>query len=389
MKRTIIIVILFLVIVAMAFGIMQFLVAQKKMPDVVKAPDVIRYVKTDEVIYNDITTTVLGKGRVFSVATVDIMSEGTGKILMGNVPLKNGQSFKKGSILFSIYSDEVKLALRARKSIYLNALANLLPDIKIDHESSFDDFLHFFNAIDVNNDLPKFPEIKTQQLKMLLASRNILSEYYSILKDELSVKRYTVYAPFDGTYNAVNLEVGAFANIGSRVATAISTSQVEVEIAIDAENSDFIAIGDEVKLEGNGNWSGKVIRISGYIDASTQSRLIYVRIYPQAEMPLPGKYLTAKFHGKELKNVMEIPRSAVFNFNEIYTIEEGRLHKQTVNLLKKNEETLLFNGIAEGATIVVQPLIGVSNGSKVSRLADAPKTGKKDKMSNEAANTIN
>lgn len=389
MKRTIIIVILFLVIVAMSVGIMQFLAAQKKMPDVVKAPEVIRYVKTDEVKYKDITTSVTGKGRVFAVATVDIMSEGTGKILSGSVPLKNGQSFKKGDVLFSIYKDEVELALKARKSNFLNVLANLLPDIKIDYPDNYEALTNFFNAINVEKDLPKLPDIKSDQLRMLLASRSILSEYYSIQKDELSVKRYTVYAPFDGTYNTVNMEVGAFANIGSRVATAISTSQVEVEIAVDAENSDFIKIGDEVKLEGAQEWQGKIIRISGYIDASTQSRLVYVRINYQKEMPLPGQYLNATFMGKTLAQVMEIPRNSVFNFNEIYTLIDGRLKKRELNVIKKNEETLIFNGLDEGVTIVIQPLIGVSDGSKVSRLADAPKNTDDNKMGSPSANAQN
>lgn len=376
MKRTIIIVISFAVIVGMAYGIMRFLILQKEMPKVVKAAEIIRYVKTDEVVYDDIVTVVTGKGRVFSVANVDIMSEGTGKILEGDVPLKNGQSFKKGDVLFTIYKDEVELALKARKSNFLNALANSLPDIKIDYPDKYDAFLKFFDAIDVGKDLPELPAISDNQLKMLLASRSILSEYYSIQKDELSVKRYTVYAPFDGTYNAVNLEVGAFANVGSRVATAICVNRVEVEVAVDAENADFIKIGDEVKLQGEGNWTGKVIRISGYVDAATQSKLIYVNVDKQGTMPLPGQYLTATFHGKELTSVMEIPRNAVFNFNEIYTIVDGRLKKKPLNVIKRNEETLIFDGLDEGTTIVIQPLIGVSDGSKVSRLADAPVKGK-------------
>ncbi|MFA9389766.1 MAG: efflux RND transporter periplasmic adaptor subunit [Prolixibacteraceae bacterium] len=381
MKRTIIIIILFAVIVAMSVGIMKFLSAQKKMPDVVKAPEIVRYVKTDDVHYGNIVTTVTGKGRVFALAKVDLISEGTGKILKGQVPLKNGQTFKKGNVLFSIYKDEVELALTARKSNFLNALANLLPDIKMDYSSSYELFTQFFNAIDVNKDLPQLPEIKSEQLKMLLASRNVLSEYYSIQKDELSVKRYTVYAPFDGSYSQVNMEVGAFTNVGSKVASAISTEQVEVEIAVDAENSDFINIGDEVKLEGNTSWMGKIIRISGYVDESTQSRLVYVGIDQKKNLPLPGQYLTATFHGKMLSQVMEIPRNAVFNFNEIYTIVDGRLKKRPIEIIKKNEETLIFSGLEEGIVVVVQPLIGVSDGSKVSRLADAPKKDQgKEKM---------
>ena len=43
-----------------------------------------------------------------------------------------------------------------------------------------------------------------------------------------------------------------------------------------------------------------------------------------------------------------------------------------IEILKKNENSLLFNGLPENTVLVVQPLIGVSDGSKVSRLKDAP-----------------
>lgn len=386
MKRTVIIVVLFIVVVGMSFGIMRFLVAQKKMPKVVETPEVTRYVKTAEVAYSSVSAEVTGEGRVYSLANVDIMSEGAGKILQGSVPLKNGQVFKKGDLLFSIYKDEVELALKARKSNFMQLLANLLPDIKIDHASAYNEFKAFFDAIDVSKDLPQLPNIQNDQLKLLLAARNILSEYYSIRKDELSVKRYAVYAPFDGTYNAVNYEVGAYANVGARVATAISTNQVEVELAVSEVDCRFIELGDEVKLEGEteGVWKGKVVRISGYVDASTQSRLVYAKITSTEKKPVPGQYVTATFYGHTLENVMEIPRNAVFNANEIFTLVDGRLKMASLNVLKSNKETMLFNGLPEGTTIVVQPLIGVTDGSKVSRLADAPaiEAAKKKEMGN-------
>jgi len=263
-------------------------------------------------------------------------------------------------------------------------LSNLLPDIKIDYTNQYEKWYSFFSSIDMEKDLPKMPEIETNQFKLFLSSRNILAEYYSIQKDELALKRYTVYAPFNGTLSAVTMEVGAYATVGARIAKGIRTDVVEVEVAVDAQYANFIKLGDKVELEGDAKIMGSVVRISGFIDEATQSRLVFVRIDNQKNMPLPGQYLQATFFGKELKNVMEIPRNAVFNHNELYIIEDGRLKKESIEVFKRNENTLLFNGIEEGKVIVVQPLIGVSTGSKVSRLRDAAlkeqEKGNKNKM---------
>ena len=88
MKRTIIIVISFAVIVAMAYGIMKFLVAQKEMPSMRKAPELVRYVKTQDVVYGNVFTEVVGKGRVVALASVDIIAEGSGKF-----PKADGRNF--------------------------------------------------------------------------------------------------------------------------------------------------------------------------------------------------------------------------------------------------------------------------------------------------------
>ncbi|MCF8362781.1 MAG: HlyD family efflux transporter periplasmic adaptor subunit [Prolixibacteraceae bacterium] len=371
MKRTIIIIVASIVIVGMAFGIMRFLASQKELPAVKKAPEITRYVKTVDVAYDNIIAEVNGKGRVVAKSMVDVVAEGSGKIIKGDVPLKASQRFKKGDVLLSIYKDEVELALKARKSNFLNLVANILPDIKIDFGQNYSDFVDFFNSIDVDRDLPGLPQYDSSQLKMFLASRNILPEYYSIKKDELALKRYTVYAPFDGSFSQVNREVGAYVNMGAAVAMAMRTDVVEVEVAVDADYAGFIGIGDKVVLSGESTWKGTVVRKSDFIDEQTQSAVVYVEI-KEGILPKPGQYVEATFTGKQVDDVMEIPRRAVFNFDEVYTIVNGRLKTRKINVVKRNEGTLFFNGIEAGSVLVVQPLVGVSEGAKVSRLRDAP-----------------
>jgi hypothetical protein len=60
-------------------------------------------------------------------------------------------------------------------------------------------------------------------------------------------------------------------------------------------------------------------------------------------------------------------------------IVDGRLEKRIANVIKENEKTLIFNGIEEGAVLVMQPLINVLEGTLVEQLGDqqaGPGTGR-------------
>ena len=102
--------------------------------------------------------------------------------------------------------------------------------MKIDFPESVDSYRDFFTSISVDKALPPLPEISDDQLKIFLASRNVISEYYSIQRDELQLKRRTIRAPFNGTYKEVYLENGAYTNTGGRVARAIRTDKMELEV---------------------------------------------------------------------------------------------------------------------------------------------------------------
>jgi membrane fusion protein, multidrug efflux system len=175
--RRIVIVAAFIFIVGLAFGIMKFLIAQKEDP--FSRPAVVskRFVKTEKVDYKTIVSPVKAPGRVNSLSNVDIISEASGKLNVSNIPLKEGAQFSTGDILFTVYPDEAALALKSRKSQFLNQLANLLPDITIDFPEYEKTFRNFFNAIDINQNLPKFPAINEEKLKIFLSSRNVLSDY--------------------------------------------------------------------------------------------------------------------------------------------------------------------------------------------------------------------
>ena len=372
--KRIVVVAAFIFIVGLAYGLMRFLAAQKEELKQRPAVEAKRFVKAEPVKYTTIISQVAADGRLTSVAEVDIVAEASGRLQQGDVALKKGTRFSQGDVLFVVYPDEAALALKASKSQFLNTLANLLPDIRIDFPKHEEGYMEFFSSISLDHPLPPFPEVEDEKLRIFLTSRNVLSQYYNIRKDELQLSRRTTIAPFDGTFKEVSLEVGSYTNTGGRVAKAIRTDELELEVPVKRFDAAWVKIGDPVTVESDRrglSWKGKVIRKSPFVDPNTQSQAIFIKIQNHRNPNLlSGEYLTAEFPGHPIENAMEVPRNVVFNTNEVFVIVEDKLEKRVANIIKENEKTLVFNGLEEGEVLVMQPLINVLEGTLVEMLGD-------------------
>ncbi|NQU88664.1 MAG: efflux RND transporter periplasmic adaptor subunit [Mariniphaga sp.] len=367
-KITFIIVAL-IVLLGGSAALSKLFVSMKPEPSRRPEMEIKRFVKTETIKYENISSSVERPGRVVSSSEVTLVSEASGKIEKGEVTLRKGESFKKGQLLAEIYKDEVELALKARKSRYLTTITTMLPDLRVDYPNQFDAYMNFFNAIDIDEELPVLPSVSDEKLKIFLSSRNVLSEYYGIQQDEKRLSRHSLYAPFNGAFTQVNFEVGAYVNTGGQIAKMIQTDQLEIEVLIPVEQSRWIKIGDKAKVYSKNKVSvksGKVVRKANYVDPESQSRSIFVNIQNSInDELLMGEYNSVEFPGQIIKSAMEIPRSAIMNSNEVFTVVDGKLKKREIEIIKVNETTLIFNGIEEGQKVVVEPLINVQENSPV------------------------
>ncbi len=368
-KRKTTIIVSTIAILGISLTAMGFLSSLKKDPPK-RPPQVVkRYVKAQPVNYGVVQATVTGAGRLASHHDVEIIAEVQGKILAGSAPMKKGQVFKAGDLLIKVFDHEARLSLLATKSRFLNSVAGLLPDLKVDFPESYKAWQDFLATIDIERSLPKLPANGSGKEKIFLAGRNILSDYYSIKSSEVRLEKYNIYAPFDGTYTDVLLEVGSIANPGTRLARIIRTDVMELEIPVEVSQSEWIKIGDEATVtteDRNRSWTGKVVRKSQFVDPDTQSIEVFVQLKSTRDNPLyNGLYLRATFTGADLEDVMEIPRGAVFNQNEVFVIKDGRLAKHEIKIKKINRDSVIFNGVPEGIEVVVEPLINASENTPV------------------------
>lgn len=369
MNRKVIIVLSVLVTLTVAFLSMQGLSGLKKAPKKNLDQKKVPVIKVKEVVYHSISSPIVKEGRLASNLEVNLSSEIAGRIIETGVPLKVGQKFKKGQLLIRIYDEDAKMDLRAQKSRFLNKLASNLPDIKVDYTSNFEEWMNFFNAIDLEKTIPKLPKVKSNQEKVFMASRNILGDYYAIKSAEVKLEKRKIYAPFDGSFVAVNAQVGSVAGMGSKLAGIIESNKLELQVPIESKDIRWLNLNEKVDVldsEGEVLCNGKLVRKSDFVDQGTQSISVFVKLEKTNGKELfQGQFLTARFNEKMIDNVMEIPRNAVFSSNKVFVVEGDVLKIKVIHVVKRNENTLVFNGLKEGAKLVVEPPVKATENMQV------------------------
>lgn len=334
--------------------------------------EMVRYFKAIDLKNNSLQLYIEGQGRVTSTRKLDISSEVQGLLLPGSKSLKPGTSFRQGEVLFQIRDTEARLSLQARKSSYLNIIANVLADIKLDFPDNYENWKNFFDHFDINKNLPELPSPKSSKEKTFIASKNIIGEYYLIKADEERIRKYTYVAPFNGSITEVFAEPGSMVNPGVRLASVIQSNQLEIEIPIDVKLIKKITLGSVAELVSTSSdlaFKGKVIRIGESVNKTTQSISVYVSIEEGDLISLyNGMYLNAKIATQICKSCFELPRRAIVNDSMYYTIKDSSLLLKPLKIETIYQESVIVSQIPDGYIVVTEPVVNYIDTIKVAAI---------------------
>jgi len=355
-------------------GTLMGFFSSMKTPEKKKKPRAaVTTVPVQAIQYSEQSTELEYFGRVSSYRSVAMIAEVQGEILAGSVPLKDGQRVRKGQLLFQIDNKESRLTLQSTKSQFMKSIADILADLKVDYPESFPVWQSYFEKLDVTEPLPELPEVKDLKEKTFLSTRGIFSSYYNILASEERLTKYRMYAPFSGNLQNVQLEAGAIASPGSRIATLVRTDQLELVIPVRDEDLQWLTEGTKVIVRSEGDdleWTGQIARIGELVDAATQSVNVYVRVNGTKEQPiLEGQYLNASLPGKVVRQAMEVPRSALFDGHYVYTIQDSAMARASVTVHKENPQTAIISGLPAGTTMVTEIPLNAKEGLPVKTIA--------------------
>ncbi len=324
----------------------------------------VKSVIVTEVKNTKIKNQISSSGRVISLNNITILSEVQG-IIIGENTFKKGTEIRKGNIIFSVKNTDLKLLIDAKKSRFMSLISSTLTDINFDFNSEYSKWVSFFNAIDLNSNLPDFPKMTTTKEKNYIIYRSILAEYLSLKSDEEKLKKYNVLAPFDGIITKSYSDVGGNVNPGSRVVDFIRKGEMEIELTVNTSEINFINIGDPVSFIENGNkYSGKITRKGKFVNTTTQNISVFTTITSEASTLYNGMYLSATITTNGTDDVFKLPRRAIFENNKVFIVDnEKKLRIKSVNIIAYQDDEVIIDNLENQTLIVSEPLVNPKEGT--------------------------
>lgn len=358
-------------IIIVGFLVMSALGSTEKQSNKRDVPPEVRLVETETVNFADMNLEIEGNGVVQSKCNLNYVSEASGVVLFAKDDLKNGTYVEKGEKILQVDSREVENNLYTLRSEFMNSLAAVLPEIKIENTEAYDKWYQYFLTLDIHKTTPELPEIKSSQEKIKLSGRNIFSKYYAVKNQEILLSKYDITAPFSGYIQSQGIIKGSFVNRGQQIFTLSDAINVEITVPLLIDEVNLIDFATDPVVEiysdkGKDTLKGKIFRKETSLDRNSQTLNVYVSFTNEQLNPyfLPGNYVTLKIHGKKLNNVAKIPRYVVDNEDYVYTLEDGNLAKRKVEVVAFQGDVAVIkntlpNNIQIVTTILQKPLIGM------------------------------
>ena len=324
-------------------------------------------VQAEVVELKDINSEIVGLGRLASSQPVVLYSEVTGILQSGSISFLPAAIFKKGDLLFKVDDRQTKLELNSLKSDFMNALASVLPEIKVDFPDEYQKYQRYFDNCDFDSRLIELPVTSNQKIKLFLTRFNVYKLYYSVKNMEIRLEKHYFYAPFDGSIISADLRVGSMVRAGSAIGQIINLDNLEVEVPVATNDIGWIHQTKSVQLtssEISGEWKGHIERIGKNIDERTQTVPVFIGIDKNGhDQLINGVFLKAVIPGRTVQDAVSVPNRAVYNESYVYLIRNGKLEFQQVNIARREmDHVIVRDGIVAGDTLVTELLQGIAPG---------------------------
>jgi multidrug efflux pump subunit AcrA (membrane-fusion protein) len=359
-------------IVVLGFLIMSVLGSTEKSSNKRELEPEVRLVETQSVNFEDLALEIEGNGVIESQRSLNMVSEATGQVMFAKNDLKDGTYVKNGELIIEVDSREVENNLFTYRSEFMNALALVLPEIKIENEADYIKWHDYFNTLDIHDPVPDLPEINDLQEKIKLSGRGIFSKYYAVKNQEILLSKYRVTAPFSGYIKSNGIIKGSFVSKGQQLFTLSDAVNVEIAVPLLIEEVNLINFSnppaakvfpdkyqDEVLY-------GKIYRKEKLLNRDSQTLNVYVS-FTNGKLNshfLPGNYVTVQIEGALFEDVAKIPRYVVDNESYVFTMEDGKLARRKVEVLAMQGNYAIIKKASEKdmkivTTILQKPLIGM------------------------------
>ncbi|PIB33829.1 efflux transporter periplasmic adaptor subunit [Gaetbulibacter sp. 5U11] len=363
--RKIILSILGVLLIIAAIFISKSLIDNKNKPKPIAAK-VIKTVFTDTVNNTTIPIVIPANGNLTAKQRVELYSEVQGIFRNGSYLFKPGQNYRKGQTLIRVDAAEYYASVQSSKSNLYNSIAAIMPDLRLDFPDVFQKWQTYLSSFDLNKTTPKLPEITSDKENYFITGRGIITNYYNVKNLEQRLSKYTISAPFTGILTEALVTEGSLIRNGQKLGEFINPSVYEMQVAISKSFANILKVGETVSLtnlDKTESYTGKVSRVNGSIDATTQTVTAFIEV--EDSNLKEGMYLEANLNAKSIDNAIEIDRNLLTDNQEIFVIKDSLLDVMPAKPIHFSDTKVVLKDIPNGTVILKRPVPGAYAGMLV------------------------
>ena len=365
MLRKVIFAILGIVLIVAAIFVGRYISNSKKKQRPV-AEKVIKTVFTDTVENTTVQIVIPANGNLVAKRRVELYSEVQGVFRSSGKLFKPGQEYRAGEVLIRIDASEYYASVQSAKSNLYNSIAAIMPDLRLDFPEVFQKWQTYLNEFNLEKTTPKLPEMTSDKENYFITGRGIVSNYYNVKNLEQRLGKYTIRAPFSGILTEALVTEGSVVRNGQKLGEFIDPNIYEMEVALSKTYASLLKVGEEVMLNNLDNtetYKGKVTRVNGRIDATTQTITAFIEVKDKSLKE--GMYLEANLNAKQEENAYEINRNLVLDGEQIFVVRDSILDVIDVNPVYFSDTKAVVKDIPDGTIMLSKPVPGAYAGMLV------------------------
>ncbi len=219
---------------------------------------------------------------------------------------------------------------------------------------------------------------------------SIQSLTWKVEQAERNLESAVLKAPFTGVINSENVEPGRWVSSSDVVVSIYDDTALEVRFTLtDAQYGRIAAdtdplIGRQINVEwvvgqSRYDYIGRIDRIAAEIASQRGGVEVVARLDPtSAGVQLrPGAFVEIDVPDRLYGNSFRVPETALFNGQEVFVVEEGKLSRRAVEIAAfDGEDVIIASGLEAGDEVMTTHLTQADDGVRVRKPGDQqPRAG--------------
>lgn len=335
-------------------------------------------VKTLEVKAEPLPLAVAVTGTLVSKTAVDVKAETIGRVL--RFPKEEGDQVSAGEVLASVDEENYRIALRqAQAAVEVAEAALARAQVQASHAKiELERAQNLLRSGGITQKELQAAQVadRDAQAQVTLGEAQLAQARAAVDAAEKRLRDTSIRAPVSGVIQRKYINVGAYVEAPTLVASIVDNGQLELETPIPSAYLGQVRSGQRVTFQVNSfpgeTFAGTVIDLNPAVDAATRSAKARIRVDNSSGRLRAGMFAQGEILTGVRQNTIVLPSAAVYRGaaagqdSYVFIVEDGKAVRRTVELGRETDGRLeIVSGLKPGELVIAEQRLELAGGVRV------------------------